>query len=196
VTTVSTTTLVNLANKQISVQVRGGALHLAIDVVGFFRAPNGGFVSSVTAGAGLTGGGTGAVSLAVNTSTIQSRVTATCAVGSFIRAIASNGTVTCGTPPVETLYAVVASDGTLQRGVGVTAANRVGVAGSGTYEVIFNRDVRACVFTATLGGGTIATFLGEVNATGRAGDVNGVFVDTNNSDGTAADKGFHLLVNC
>ncbi len=56
VTTVSTTTLLNLANKQISVQVRGGGLHLAIDVVGYFRAPAGGFVSSITAGAGLTGG--------------------------------------------------------------------------------------------------------------------------------------------
>jgi hypothetical protein len=39
VTTVSTTTLVNPANKQISVQVRGGTLHLAIDVVGYFRSP-------------------------------------------------------------------------------------------------------------------------------------------------------------
>ena len=66
VTTVSATTLLNLANKQISVQVRGGGLHLAIDVVGYFRAPAGGYVSSVTAGTGLTGGGTGgAVTLGI-----------------------------------------------------------------------------------------------------------------------------------
>ena len=50
------TSLVNLANKQISVQVRGGGAHVAIDVVGYFRAPAGGYVSSITAGTGLTGG--------------------------------------------------------------------------------------------------------------------------------------------
>ncbi|MFO1303333.1 MAG: tail fiber domain-containing protein [Burkholderiales bacterium] len=46
----------NIANKQISVQVRGGGAHVAIDVVGYFRPPQGGFVTSVTAGTGLTGG--------------------------------------------------------------------------------------------------------------------------------------------
>ncbi|MFO1303328.1 MAG: tail fiber domain-containing protein [Burkholderiales bacterium] len=55
-TSASTTTPANLANKQVSVQVRGGGAHVAVDVVGFFRPPAGGFVSSVTAGAGLTGG--------------------------------------------------------------------------------------------------------------------------------------------
>ena len=39
--TVSTATKVNLANHQISVQVRGGGAHLAIDVVGYFAAPTG-----------------------------------------------------------------------------------------------------------------------------------------------------------
>ena len=39
--TVSTATKVNLANRQISVQVRGGGAHLAIDVVGYFAAPTG-----------------------------------------------------------------------------------------------------------------------------------------------------------
>ena len=39
--TVSTNTKINLANNQISVQVRGGGAHLAIDVVGYFAAPTG-----------------------------------------------------------------------------------------------------------------------------------------------------------
>ena len=39
--TVSTNAKTNLANKQISVQVRGGGAHLAIDVVGYFAAPTG-----------------------------------------------------------------------------------------------------------------------------------------------------------
>ena len=37
--TVSTTAKVNLVNNQVSVQVRGGGAHLAIDVVGYFKAP-------------------------------------------------------------------------------------------------------------------------------------------------------------
>ena len=49
-TSTAMTSLANLANKQISVQVRGGGAHVAIDVVGFFRAAVGGYVSSVTAG--------------------------------------------------------------------------------------------------------------------------------------------------
>ena len=39
--TVSTAAKVNLANHQISVQVRGGGAHVAIDVVGYFAAPTG-----------------------------------------------------------------------------------------------------------------------------------------------------------
>ncbi|HLX30408.1 MAG TPA: hypothetical protein VKV24_18165 [Casimicrobiaceae bacterium] len=39
--TVSTAARVNLANNEISVQVRGGGAHLAIDVVGYFAAPSG-----------------------------------------------------------------------------------------------------------------------------------------------------------
>jgi hypothetical protein len=60
-----------------------------------------GGITGVTAGAGLSGGGTsGTVSLSVDTSAIQSRVSGTCAAGSSIRAIAANGTVTCETDDV------------------------------------------------------------------------------------------------
>ncbi len=56
----------------------------------------GGTVTSITAGTGLTGGTiTGTGTVAVNTALVQSRVTASCAAGSSIRAIAADGTVTC-----------------------------------------------------------------------------------------------------
>jgi hypothetical protein len=52
ITSGGTTASVNLANNQIAVQVRTGSADVAIDLVGYFNAPNGGFVTSVTAGTG------------------------------------------------------------------------------------------------------------------------------------------------
>ncbi len=76
-------------------------------------------VTTVTAGTGLTGGGHGgAVSLAVDSNAVQSRVTGTCAAGSAIQTIGANGTVTCQT---------TAAGGTI---TGVTAGT--GLAGGGT----------------------------------------------------------------
>jgi hypothetical protein len=95
---------------------------------------------------------------------------------------------------VQPMFAVLNANGTLARGRSVTSVLKLG--GLGNYEVVFNRDVTTCVYTATLGPSGGGSTFGEVNVASRAGNANGVFVDTNNSDGISADKPFHLLVNC
>src|SRR5207248_9816997 len=53
-------------------------------------------ITGVTAGAGLTGGGTaGAPTLAVNLAAVQSRISQACPTGQAIRAIAQDGSITC-----------------------------------------------------------------------------------------------------
>jgi len=57
-TSASTTALVNGGNNEISVQVRLGSADVAIDLVGYFAPPNGGYVASVSNGTGIDLGGT------------------------------------------------------------------------------------------------------------------------------------------
>lgn len=55
-------------------------------------------VTDVIAETGLSGGGSGGdVSLSVDPSYVQRRVSSTCEAGSYIQAVAEDGTVTCGT---------------------------------------------------------------------------------------------------
>jgi hypothetical protein len=50
--------------------------------------------------------------------------------------------------PATNLWAVVASDGKLIRGSGVTSTSQ-GATKEGVYRVVFNQDVSACAFIAT-----------------------------------------------
>ena len=63
----------------------------------------GGTVTSITAGTGLTGGSiTTSGTLAVDPSYVQRRLSSGCSAGSFITAVAADGTVTCVAAPTGT----------------------------------------------------------------------------------------------
>jgi len=92
------------------------------------------------------------------------------------------------------LFAVVNTDGTLSRGSGVTSASKIS---TGSYQVIFDRDITQCAFTATRGQpGTGTVGFGFIDVALRAGTTNGVFVKTADSAATQTDVSFHLRVDC
>jgi hypothetical protein len=91
-------------------------------------------------------------------------------------------------------WAVVASDGALTRKNGATSVTKLG---AGDYEVVFGANVSACVYNATLGSpDTSDPPAGEVGVSSRGGNANAVRVVTRESAGVAADRPFHLTVNC
>lgn len=95
---------------------------------------------------------------------------------------------------LDSRFAVINSNGTFARGDGVSSVARLGL---GTYQVIFNRNVTRCVYTATIGPAAAAGVpAGVAGVAPRAGNVNGVFVQTRNLAGAGADLPFYLYVGC
>jgi hypothetical protein len=91
-------------------------------------------------------------------------------------------------------HAVVAVDGSTVRARGLTSTARTG---AGQYQAIFDRDVRQCVYVATLGDESAAgPGTGQIAVTSLASSVNGVRIVTRNSAGTPENRSFHLVVSC
>lgn len=94
----------------------------------------------------------------------------------------------------------VAADGARSndRG-GVVSVTKTAV---GRYQVIFDSDVRACAYAATLAitappaDRRDAPVTGEIAAAPLTSNVNGVEIATADSAGVAADRAFHLVVSC
>ncbi|HEV2776702.1 MAG TPA: hypothetical protein VGV90_13995, partial [Solirubrobacteraceae bacterium] len=93
-------------------------------------------------------------------------------------------------------FAQVAANGTAgeSRGVPANGVTNPGGAGDGVYAVAFTGDLAKCALSATITGATP----GEITATSAAvaEGTTIVTVRTFNSAGTAADRAFHLSVNC
>lgn len=97
-----------------------------------------------------------------------------------------------GMPPTaQAFFAVVNANGSLARGFNALASIRLAV---GQYQVTFTHSVTGSAFIGTLGlsGSVGGSPPGEIAVVGRAGVPHGVFVQTWNSAGVPADRGFHL----
>jgi hypothetical protein len=91
-------------------------------------------------------------------------------------------------------FALVAGDGQLIRGRGVVSATRVSV---GSYTIVFERDVSACVFLATIGGRGGMPPEPRFITTDLGGSVKAVVVQVWNRDGQSpVDMTFHLFAKC
>ena len=93
-----------------------------------------------------------------------------------------------------TRHAVISNVGATVRSRGTTSSSQTG---TGDYQVIFDRDVRGCVYSATLGDESAAgPGNGQISVTSVANNVNGVRVRTRDSAGELANRSFHLIVSC
>lgn len=107
---------------------------------------------------------------------------------------------------VRQFWAVVERDGSLVRARNVAWCRKIG---TGIYEVYFTGDVSNGVFTATIGRPGYATApTGQITVALRWGpgpytpqftvainNTKGVWIQTWDSAGNAADREFHLMVN-
>jgi len=151
----------------------------------------GGTVTSITAGTGLTGGViTASGIIAADTAYLQRRVSSSCSTGSFITAIAADGSITCSTPsagasgtvtniatgtgltggPISTTGTITADTTYLQRrvtsscsaGSFITAIAADGTATCGTPPAGTNGTVTSIATGPGLAGGPIST-TGTIN---------------------------------
>ena len=101
-------------------------------------------------------------------------------------------------PPVAerfALWAVVGPAGNLVRARGAVSAQVI--AGPSFYRVDFDRPVRECAFTATIGSPAQAYIgSGEISTFGHPVEPAAVVVVTHNSAGGLLARGFHLKVHC
>jgi len=93
-------------------------------------------------------------------------------------------------------WAVVDANGTIARSKGGVSVTHT--AGAGSYVVFFDKDVRQCLYSGTIGlsGASGTSARGFITTVGAAAGVTGVFVTTDDTAGNPAERGFHLYVGC
>lgn len=129
---IATQTAVNSKQNKITGTCMAGAFVKRVESDGTLvcdTAAGGGDVTSVTAGAGMNGGGaSGDVILAVDTAVIQQRLTASCAAGSSIRDISVTGVPTCE-PDDNNAYTTTSPITLTGTAIGISATAPTGLRG-------------------------------------------------------------------
>jgi hypothetical protein len=95
---------------------------------------------------------------------------------------------------IGVLFAEVSGAGVVDNSSGNVTVTKLAAAGQ--YEVDFARNITLCTAVATIGPAAGGSAVGEINVADRSGNTEAVFVDTNESSGTGADKPFRLIVVC
>ncbi len=158
--------------------IKGTQLCIGSDCRSSWPSGGGGDITGVIAGTGLTGGGTsGDVSLSADTTYLQKRVSGTCAAGSSIRVVNSDGTVACQTDNVgitsetDTLQAVTTRGATTNLTVTASGLNLNGSGVEGNisainqltgYNDIFIRGNSAETAPVYLTGNQISAYTGGI----------------------------------
>ncbi|GAB3259767.1 hypothetical protein [Nocardioides dilutus] len=97
---------------------------------------------------------------------------------------------------IDVFYAVLTDEGVVVRQSGGVTGLRLTGEGPGRYAVDFNVDVTACAYVAAVGNATFGAAEGQAGTGLLSGTVDTVRVNTTTSDGTTANKPFHLIVVC
>jgi hypothetical protein len=98
-------------------------------------------------------------------------------------------------PAPQGVYgAVVQSNGNLNRGIGVSRTRRLG---RGEYEVVFDSNVRNCIWTASIGlPGTGNPFPGIISTALRNGNNRAIYVITADQRAAVQNLAFAVQVTC
>ncbi len=171
-------------------------------------ANSGGTITNVTAGFGLAGGGSsGSVALNVVTSTVQARVSSSCAISNAIRVVNADGSVICEAVGAGgSFWSLTGNAGTVDgtNFVGTTdnvsltlrvnnvVGWRLAPSGTNTPNVIggySGNNVAPGVFGATIAGGGVSGFLNVITGTGNFATIGGGFYNTAGGPGATVGGG-------
>ena len=104
---------------------------------------------------------------------------------------------TAGVAGGSTHWAVMNANGVAVRARGLSPGDPAARTNDGVYHVVFDRDVRACAYQATVGHPDVgASPNGQVSVASHPTNPNAVRIRTYNANGVDADRAFHLVVSC
>ena len=94
---------------------------------------------------------------------------------------------------LQPMAASINIDGSINRSSRALSAVKTD---TGTYNVIFDRNITACTYTGVVGHPVSSAPDGTINITPLGVNGNGLYVQTRQADGVASDRPFYVEVTC